>query len=375
MGALDDDALRRYRDRLEAIGRLHHRCGSHTEEAMAAQHLLAFWREKGVAGAASRPPAGPPALAEFGRWMTVHRGVRPTTLKGYGYVIRDLLTTLGENRESYAAGPLRAFVLARATQHGMAKAKAIVTAVRMFLRFCSATGRCRPGLDAAIPVLAHWRLASVPRHLSAGDVERLIGSCEGRTVTALRDKAILLLLARLGLRAGDVAAVTFQDIDWEHGTLRVAGKSRQAVRLPLPQAVGDAILAYLDGERPRVPCAQVFMKAVAPYRPMASELVSSVVRRAVVRAGVDAPSRGAHLLRHSAATAMLRDGASLQEIAAILRHASIETTQQYAKVDRDLLAMVVAPWPGPPAGVTPDARVTAADVQALAIPWPEVQPC
>jgi integrase len=188
----------------------------------------------------------------------------------------------------------------------------------------------------------------LPRYLSANDVERVIASCDQLSRRRLRDRAILLLLSRLGLRAGDVAALTLQDIDWAAGILHVSGKARRRVRLPLPQDVGDAILAYIEQERPRVEESTVFLTMIAPYKAFsASGNVSTVVARALERAGItDAPSTGASLLRHSAATAMLRSGATLEAVGTVLRHRSLDMTAHYAKVDIAMLKLVAQPWPG-----------------------------
>jgi integrase/recombinase XerD len=193
-----------------------------------------------------------------------------------------------------------------------------------------------------------WRLSSLPRYLEAPDVERVVGSCDLTTGHGLRDYAILLLLSRLGLRAGDVVAMALDDIDWRRGTLRVQGKSHREAVLPLPQDVGDALLAYIQRGRPRSDSARAFLTVQAPTRPFASSsAVSDIVRFALARAGLqNPPSRGAHLLRHSAATAMLRAGGSLETIATVLRHRSPETTAHYAKVDVDMLQQIAQRWPG-----------------------------
>ena len=368
---VDENVVRRFLDHLVATGRRWHHCGKQTEEVTASRRFIRYLDERGELAPPVSPASEPALLGEFREWMITRRGVRESTLAGYGRVIADLLENLGEETESYQADALRGFVLNRAAQHGISKAKIIVTSVRMFLRFLAATGRCRTGLDGAIPVIADWKLSAQPRHLPATEVERLIASCDDRTSTALRDKAIILLASRLGLRAGDIAGLTFDDVDWTEARLRVSGKNRREVWLPLPQEVGDAILAYLEHERPGVPEAHVFITALAPYVPAASYLISSVVRRAMERAGIDAPSRGAHILRHSAATAMLRQGATLHEISSVLRHASIETTYHYAKVDADLLRMVAAPWPTLPETPVPEAHATDADIRAMAQSWPE----
>jgi integrase/recombinase XerD len=372
IASLDGLRLDAYRKHRETSGTLCHRNGKLEATFLGVRHFARYLLHTGVVPCAPRPEAAePPLLAAFREWMQAHRGVREATLIAYGRVITDLLAALGSSPQRYEAKTLRGFVLRRASEHGIAKAKNTVTAARMFLRFLIATDRCRVGLDAAVPVIANWRLSSLPRYLTPSEVERLIASCDERTVTPLRDQAILLLLAHLALRAGDVAHLTFDDFDWTEARVRIAGKGRHEVWLPLPQRVGDAVLAYLQDERPAVAFEHVFIKAVAPYRPVASYLVSTVVRRAMARAEIDAPSRGAHLLRHSAATAMLQEGATLHEIAAVLRHVSIETTYHYAKVDQDLLRMVAAPWPASGSVMLPE--VPSAET---AIPVsPEVPSC
>ena len=181
----------------------------------------------------------------------------------------------------------------------------MTTALRGYLRFLAAHGVCRPWLDRAVPVIPQWRLSALPRYLPPADVERLIASCDLTKPHGIRDKAILLLLARLGLRAGDILGMRLDDIEWDEGTLRVRGKGRREVRLPLPQDAGDALLDYLERARPRVDDDRMFLRSSAPYRSFAGPCaISDVVRLALKRAGIaDPPSRGTNLLRHSAATA------------------------------------------------------------------------
>jgi site-specific recombinase XerD len=187
-------------------------------------------------------------------------------------------------------------------------------------------------------------------NLNASDVERVIEACDLHKPCGVRDRAVLLLLARLGLRAEDIVTMSLDDLDWRAATVRVRAKGRKEVCLPLPQDVGDAILEYLAHARPTTQLSRVFLCSNAPVRPFpATASVSDVVRLALQRAGItDPPSKGAHLLRHSAATAMLRNGASLDAIGTVLRHQSIDTTAHYAKVDVKLLADVTQPWPEVP---------------------------
>ena len=252
-----------------------------------------------------------------------------------------------EAPNQYEAKDIRQFVLSRTREYGPEHAKTVTTSLRMFLRYLVADGLCNPNLVAAVPTIAHWKLSSLPRYLPSEDVERVVAACDPSTHIGIRDRAIILLLARLGLRAGDVIALRLQDIDWEGASIRVAGKSRREERLPLPQHVGDALLKYLEEVRPNVNEDQIFMRSNAPIgRLRGSSIVSWIVGSAMRRAGVRGHSYGAHVLRHSAATQMLRDGASLEVVGSVLRHQSPDTTAHYAKVDFSLLQQVVQPWPG-----------------------------
>ena len=255
-----------------------------------------------------------------------------------------LLDALGDDGAAYTAEALRAFVLARAHPHGIARAKSIVVAVRSFVRFLGVTGRCPAGMEYAIPGFASWQLSSVPRFLPAEDVERVIDSCSGHAFE-LRDRAVLLLLARLALRASEVAQLKFKDIDWRNGEISLCGKGRRQESLPLPQEVGNAILLYVKAGRPSLQVSAVFTTVLAPIHALTRASVTHIVRAALRRAGVKAPINGAHVLRHSAATTMLRQGVSLAGVGAVLRHRSPTTTAHYAKVDFGLLSEIAQPWP------------------------------
>ncbi len=296
------------------------------------------------------PATGPsvteqwPILEHFRLWMHSHRGLTETTLDVYQGILVGLLESVGDDAHAYSAEGLRAFVLERAHPHGIERAKSIVVAVRSFIRFLVASGRCPAGMEHAIPGFASWRLASVPRFLVAEDVERVINSCTGHAFE-LRDRAVLLLLARLALRASEVAQLKFSDISWRNGELSVCGKSRRQELLPLPQEVGDAILLYLNEGRPSLQAPEVFTTVRAPLQPLTRATVTHIVRKALRRVGIKAPINGAHVLRHSAATTMLREGASLAGVGAVLRHRSPTTTAHYAKVDFGLLSEIAQPWP------------------------------
>lgn len=340
----DQNALEAYRRCREANRQLRHRSGKIKMAFLGAQRLHDYLLVIGAVRALPKPVVRP-LLHGFEQWMTIHRGVRAATLLGYKPVIEKLLDCLGEDPTCYTAKLLRRFVLDEADRGGIATAKATTTSVRGFLRYLGATGQCDSALLGAVPVIADWRLASFPQYISGEDVHRLIASCEGMRLTARRDRSVLLLLWRLALRAGDVADLQLSDIDWQAGRIRFSGKNRREIWLPLPQDVGEALVDYLQNERPATDSVYVFTKSIAPAGRINTPLVSSIVRRAIERVGIETPSRGAHLLRHSAATAMLRQGANLAQIGSLLRHESIETTRIYAKVDRDSLHEVAASWP------------------------------
>jgi site-specific recombinase XerD len=288
-----------------------------------------------------------PLIAGFCQWMRQQRGTCTSTLSTYEAHVHELLAWLGDEPGTWKAQSLRQFVLEGSRTRGWATAKKRTTVLRMFLRFLIAEGRCASGLAGAVPVLAHWRLSSLPRYLSQDDVERVIASCDVASAVGKRDRAILLLLARLGLRAGDIVQMRLHDIDWRGGWIHVTGKGRRETRLPLTREVGDALVVYLTHGRPQTDADTVFLCCRAPFRAFGSHCaVSVIVDRAFVRAGVTRPSRGAaHLLRHSVATSMLRHGASLHDVAALLRHRSVATTEIYAKVDVTALRLIVQPWP------------------------------
>ncbi len=247
------------------------------------------------------PAPHPPLVIAFCDWFRTHRGVTEPTLRHYARGAIDLLRALGEDVSKWNAQGVRDFLLQRASQCGTRTTQALITSLRAFLRFLNFRGEFRDDLALAIPAVAHWRLARLPHCLSAEEVGRLIAACNGTNPRRLRDRAILLMLARLGLRAGDVACLRLTDIDWNNGTLQVTGKGRYQVRLPLPQDVGDALLRYLECRPGNTDSDHVFIRSNAPYRPFASgDGVSSVVKHALKRANIDAPAKGAHLLRHYA---------------------------------------------------------------------------
>ena len=300
------------------------------------------------AGAAVAPPKVDARVAEFQSWLRHHRGISERTINRHGLLVMRMMPALGTDPADYNAQRIRQVILDEAQRCSRAYLAMMRTALRGYLKFLITRGQCKPWLDQAVPVFAHWQLSSLPRYLTDPDIERVIGAWEANTPHRIRDKAILLLLARLGLRGGDILAMRLGDIEWTQGTLRVRGKGRKEVRLPLPQDAGDALLAYINQVRPLADSDQVFLRLHAPYQTFAnSSAISLVVQRALERAGItDAPSQGANLLRHSAATSLLRAGASLDAVGSMLRHRSPNTTAHYAKVDVVMLSHIAQPWPG-----------------------------
>ena len=308
------------------------------------RHLV----ELGVcrAAAAAVEPAMPKLVAQFKTWLRKHRGASDPTIKLYARDAAGLMTVLGADPTGWGPAVIRSYFMARASTCGSGTVEKLTTSLRAFLRYLAIEGRCQAGLDSVVPAYAHWRLADMPRYLTAEQVNRLIAACDGEATARRRDRAIVLLLARLGLRAGDVAQLRLVDIEWPTGSLRVSGKSRYEVRLPLPQDVGDAIAAYLECRPSAGQNDRVFLRTIAPCRPFRNgDGISSVVKRLMKRAGVVTPVKGAHVLRHTAATEMLRHGVPLEKIGLVLRHRGIDTTAYYAKADVALLKQVAQPWP------------------------------
>lgn len=350
LGGVDEDVVRRFAG---------HRCqcpGGRRQNRVSAKYVrrvrrfLCFLADRQVLVIVAAPsPTGVDArIAAYQDWLRHHRGISERTVDRHGRMITRLLPGLGADPELYDAALIRRVIIDEAKRSSRPHVKTMTTALRGYLRFLAATGLCRSGLDHAVPTIPQWRLSALPRYLPADAVEQLIASCDLTKRHGVRDRAILLLLARLGLRAGDVLMMRLGDIAWDEGTIRVRGKGRREIRLPLPQDVGDALLDYLSRARPPSDEDRVFLRSSAPHRPFkGSSGISSIVRLALNRAGIVAPpSRGANLLRHSAATCMLRAGASLDAVGTVLRHRSIDTTAHYAKVDVAMLQLVAQPWPG-----------------------------
>ena len=323
-------------------------------DAAIVRRLLKLLREKGIVAAAAPIECTPVQCleGEFRQYLERERKLAPATVFLYLPVARRFLAECFGDRklrlDSLGASNVVRFVQQEAVRlHHPKRAKLMTTALRSFLQYVRYRGLISIDLRSSVPTVANWSMASLPRGLSSDDVQRLLAHCNRLTATGRRDWAILLLLARLGLRAGEVVGLLLDDLDWERGELCIRASRGNFDRLPIPRDVGAALADYLRRLRPACSCRQVFVRMRAPHRGFASSVaICSIVRRALQRAGLNPAHKGAHLLRHSVATHMLRQGASLAEIGELLRHRNQQTTMIYAKVDLDLLRPLALPWPG-----------------------------
>jgi site-specific recombinase XerD len=284
-------------------------------------------------------------LGRYRAYLEAERGLAAGTVRHYLDQARGFLAGREGSLAGLGAAEVSVFVAGQCRLCGSGSAKMLVTALRSLLRFLAVEGLVVPGLQDAVPAVAGWRGGGLPKALPDGQVAALLAACDRETPAGRRDFAVLTLLARLGLRACEAAALELGDVDWRAGTVTVRGKGRREEQLPLPSDVGEALAGYLrDGRPPGGATRRVFLLSRAPGGGMSPEAVKAVVRNACRRAGL--PEAGAHRLRHSAATGMLRAGAPLAEIGQVLRHRSMSTTAIYAKVDRGALAQLAMPWPG-----------------------------
>ena len=287
-------------------------------------------------------------LRRYASYLVGERGLTAGTARGYVDCVRPFVAIRARcdvvDLAGLSAADVTGFVLAACPGRAVGSAKLIVCALRSFLRWLHLSGQASDSLAGAVPSVAGWRLSNLPKGLEPGQVRRLLASCDRRTPTGRRDYAVLLLLSRLGLRAGEVARLRLDDFDWRHGEITVVGKGNRGERLPLPADVGASIEAYLRRGRPATAEGRtVFVRVHAPHRALTVGGVTMVVFDAGQRAGLG--KIHAHRLRHTAATAMLRAGSPLPEIGQVLRHRSALSTAIYAKVDRDALAVLARPWP------------------------------
>jgi integrase/recombinase XerD len=316
----------------------------------ALQPLLGYLRQLHVAPPEPviAPSPAQAVLARFGRYLASERGLARSTVNEYVYMVRPFLSTREGPKgtlelTNLAAADITGFVVAKAPRRSVGSAKLMVTALRSLLDFLHVQGLLANSLASVVPTVAGSRLALLPKGLAPGQVQQLLTSCDRKTAIGRRDFAVLTLLVRLGLRAGEVVALELGDLDWRAGEIVVRGKGDRHERLPLPVDIGTALVDYLQAGRPSSECRQVFLRMRAPHRALSPSGLCQIVLWSAHKAGL--PPVGAHRLRHTAATQMLRSGASLTEIGQVLRHRSLLSTAIYAKVDHQALRQVARRWP------------------------------
>jgi len=345
LGDLDEIRVRRFLDRDPGI--------VHFPEPATIRRLLLILRDIGVLKA--EPPVVVTPLqhcvAEYRKYLVHQRGLAESCLPNYlSYVEQFLSRRFGKNEPCFmelCASDVTTFMKDQIGKLSAGRARLLVTALRSFLRYLQHQGLIMVELSGCVPAVACWSLSEIPKSLPTGTVQQVLAQQVRTTAVSCRNFAILMLLARLGLRAGEVVALNLEDLDWEEGLIRIRRKGARWTQLPLPADVGEAIATYLRSHRPRCSSRRVFLRHSAPIRGFAHTItVSSIVRRTLIRAGVDSARTGAHLLRHTLAVDLLRKGASLDEIGDVLGHRSPNTTALYAKVDLAALSTITLPWPG-----------------------------
>jgi site-specific recombinase XerD len=289
---------------------------------------------------------------DFEQYLLRERGLAAASIRLYGDSVGRFLKNTFDDEEvrldQLTATDIVRFVQADAARlHHPKRAQVMTTALRSFLQYGRYRGDIVADLHTCVPTVANWSMAGIPKTISSSQVQSLLAGCDRQSVAGCRDYAMLLLISRLGLRAGEVVDLMLDDLDWNEGAISIRGPAQRVDRLPLPSDVGAALADYLQHGRPACSVRNVFIQIHAPRRALLGpSAVSCIVRRALLRAGIDSPTKGAHLLRHSLATQMLGGGASLSEIAEILRHRNPQTTTIYAKVDLVSLHTLALPWPG-----------------------------
>ena len=327
------------------------RSGEKVTLALLLKHL----RQNHIIPAQPAKAAQGPAdliAQDYQHYLVHERSLGEDTIKGYIAIMRRFLSHRFSDQKvklkNLGAKDVGEFVLHDTTRQGRRACQHATTALRSFFGFLFQNGKIATNLALSVPTVAGWRLSELPRYLTPAQVEKVLKVCDRRRKYGKRNYAILLLLARLGLRAGEVVSLELDDIDWNAGELRIHGKGARVDKLPLLEDVGGALADYLQKARPRSSARRVFIHMKAPYEGFGRPCngICCIVRRALKAAELNPPNKGAHILRHSLATRMLRNGASLSEIGRVLRHQGIQTTEIYAKVNLDALRALAQPWPG-----------------------------
>jgi site-specific recombinase XerD len=336
---------------------LRHRAGKQSiqpGDQAALRRLLSVLREAGTIAPAALPPLTPheQIFEAFSQYLQDERGLAPKSILRHLPVIRQFL------REVCPAGAgdlgrisqedVTRYVERHARDWSAESGKAMCWSLRSFLRYLHHQGLNPLTLASCVPSIRRWKFAGLPTYLSAAQVQKALDCCDRATAMGRRDYAILMMLAKLGMRAGEIATLTLDDIDWRSGEMLISAKGRRRARMPLPPDVGAAVVAYLRDGRPRSSCRRLFLRTLAPHVGFASGgAITMIAKTALKRAGIRGYAhQGAHIFRHSLATELLRSGATLSEIGQLLRHVSHDTTRIYAKVDIEALRTLSLPWPG-----------------------------
>lgn len=326
----------------------------HLGDRFALKLMLEILQKQGVSKpevkAIQRTPIED-VVDKFADYLKRERALAPSTIRYYTEFSRKFLSDkFGDeavNLQCICASDVIAFVQRQAAILHIKRAKAMTTSLRSFLHYTKYLGCIQSDLSTSVPTVAYWTMADIPKDMPAEKVELFLSRCNRQSPAERRNYAILLLLARLGLRACEIISLKLEDIDWETGWITIRGKAGYESKLPLPVDVGEAIISYLKGGRPKTKVRSIFLCSRAPWSALkSSEDISSIVRRALLKAGIESPRTGAHQFRHGVATRMLRQGATLAEIGELLRHRSPQTTAIYAKVDLDSLRLLAMAWPG-----------------------------
>jgi len=327
---------------------------THKGHASTLRAFVALLRSRGLIPPEEPAVSGLSALDErlkdFGEHLERERGVTAKCREAYCDSVRKFLTSTCGIKASDGAtlspDGISAFIIEFRKSCSLSHAQRMVTAIRSYLRFLKFRGDIRIDVTGGALAFPNWRGTKLPETLTTDQVKSLFRTCNRKTAVGRRDYALLLLLARTGLRAGEVFKLRLQDIDWECGEMVIHGKGRRQATIPLMQDVGSALADYLKNGRPKCQAPQLFVRAVAPYRAFNRPgTISTIVRVATLRAGLKTKCKGAHLLRRTIATHALQAGATLPEVGELLRHRSIESTKLYAKVDHKRLRELIVPWP------------------------------
>ena len=345
---LDEDAIERYQRYLKRRKRVR------SEDVCTLVRLLDLLREQGVTPQRTIeavPTAREILLEKYGRYLIEERGISEASLRNMLLFVRRFLAEkYPRDRFNFAAlkvGDITTFVRRQATKLSSVRAKHLVTALRSFFRYLRHRGEIHMDLAGCVPRVRDYSFSTVPKFLPAGSVEKILRLTDRNTPRGRRDYAILILLARFGIRTSEVVRLELEDVDWELGQITVRGKGGRWSKLPLPSDVGQALATYLQHDRPLCSTRRLFVTQRAPITGLSTGCaIVKTVTRALSRAGIVSERKGGYLFRHTLATEMLGRGASLQEIGEVLRHRKADTTRIYAKVDFRALRNLAQPWPG-----------------------------